>query len=98
VKTNWRIDDAVAPRSSAIKSAGSEAIFFPELRSAIADIAAFMDDDEGPDFNAAQQRAIDAYSSELLPTVLGGEWSRGKTLRPSAQHRMRGRTILPARP
>jgi hypothetical protein len=43
-----------------------------------ADIAAFMDDDEGPDFNAAQQRAIDAYSSELLPTVLGGKWSRGK--------------------
>ena len=53
-------------------------MFFPELRAAIADIAAFMDDDEGSDFNAAQQRAIDAYSGQLLPTVLGGEWSRGK--------------------
>jgi hypothetical protein len=53
-------------------------MFFPELRAAIVDVAAFMDDDEGPDFNAAQQRAIDAYSSELLPRVLGGEWSRGK--------------------
>jgi hypothetical protein len=31
-----------------------------------------MDDDEGPNFDAAQQRAVDAYSSELLPMVLGG--------------------------
>jgi hypothetical protein len=53
-------------------------MFFPELRAAIADIAAFMDDDEGPDFDAAQQRAVDAYRNELLPTVLGGEWSRGQ--------------------
>ena len=32
-------------------------MFFPELRAAIADIAAFMDDDEGPNFDAAQERA-----------------------------------------
>jgi hypothetical protein len=56
-------------------------MFFPELRAAIADIAAFMDDDEGPDFDAAQQRAVDAYRNELLPTVLGGEWSRGRPRR-----------------
>ena len=53
-------------------------MFFPELRAAIADIAAFMDDDEGPNFDTAQQRAVDAYRNELLPTVRGGEWSRGK--------------------
>jgi hypothetical protein len=41
-------------------------------------IAAFMDDDEGPNFDAAQQRAVDAYGAELLPTVLGGAWSRGQ--------------------
>jgi hypothetical protein len=51
---------------------------FPQLTAAITDIAAFMDDDEGPNFDAAQQRAVDAYSTELLPTVLGGEWSRGQ--------------------
>jgi hypothetical protein len=51
---------------------------FPELKAAIADIAVFMYDDEGSDFDAAQQRAIDACSSEMLPAVLGGEWSRGK--------------------
>jgi ATP-dependent DNA ligase len=50
---------------------------FPELKAAIADIAVFMDDDEGPNFDAAQQRAVDAYSTELLPTALGGEWTRG---------------------
>src|SRR6516225_3971773 len=53
-------------------------MFFPELRAAIAEIAAFKDDDEHPNFDAAQQRAVDAYRNELLPTVLGGEWSRGK--------------------
>jgi hypothetical protein len=53
-------------------------MLFPELRAAIADIAAFMDDDEGPNFDAAQQRAVDAYRNELLPMVLGGEWSRGQ--------------------
>ena len=53
-------------------------MFFPELRAAIAEIAAFMDDDEHPNFDAAQQRAVDAYRNELLPMVLGGEWSRGK--------------------
>jgi hypothetical protein len=51
---------------------------FPQLTAAIADIAAFMDDDEDPNFDAAQKRAVDAYSTELLPTVLGGEWSRGQ--------------------
>jgi hypothetical protein len=42
----------------------------PELKAAIADIAVFMDDDEGPNFDAAQQRAADAYRNELLPMVL----------------------------
>jgi hypothetical protein len=51
---------------------------FPQLTAAITDIVAFMDDDEGPNFDAAQQRAVDAYRNELLPTVLGGEWSRGQ--------------------
>jgi hypothetical protein len=51
---------------------------FPQLTAAIADIAAFMDDDEGPNFDAAQQRAIDCYRDEMLPMVLGGEWSRGQ--------------------
>jgi hypothetical protein len=53
---------------------------FPQLTAAIADIAAFIDadDDESPDFDAAQQRAVDAYRNELLPMVLGGEWSRGR--------------------
>src|SRR6516225_1382183 len=51
---------------------------FPQLTAAIADIAAFMDDDEGPNFGAARQQAVDAYSAELLPTALGGEWTRGQ--------------------
>ena len=51
---------------------------FPQLTAAIADIAAFMDDDEGPNFDAARQQAVDAYSAELLPTALGGEWTRGQ--------------------
>jgi hypothetical protein len=51
-------------------------LFFPELRAAIADIAAFMNDDEDPNFDAAQQRAVDAYNTELLPTALGGEGCR----------------------
>jgi hypothetical protein len=29
-------------------------------------------------FDAAQQRAVDAYGTELLPTALGGEWTRGQ--------------------
>ena len=53
-------------------------MLFPELRAAIADIAAFMDDDEDPNFDAAQQRAVDAYRNELLPAALGGEWTRGQ--------------------
>ena len=53
-------------------------MLFPELRAAIADVAAFMDDDEDSNFDAAQQRAVDAYGAELLPTVLGGAWSRGQ--------------------
>jgi hypothetical protein len=51
---------------------------FPQLTDAIADIAAHADDDESLDFDAAQQRAVDAYGNELLPTVLGGEWTRGQ--------------------
>jgi hypothetical protein len=51
---------------------------FPQLTAAIADIAAFMDDDEGPNFGAARQQAVDAYSAEPLPTALGGEWTRGQ--------------------
>jgi len=51
---------------------------FPQLTAAIADIAAFMDDDEDPNFDAARQQAVDAYSAELLPTALGGEWTRGQ--------------------
>jgi hypothetical protein len=39
-------------------------MLFPELRAAIADIAAFMDDDEDPNFDAARQRAVDAYSTD----------------------------------
>jgi hypothetical protein len=42
-------------------------MLFPELRAAIADIATFMDDDEDPNFDAAQQRAIDCYRDEMLP-------------------------------
>jgi hypothetical protein len=53
-------------------------MLFPELRAAIADIATFMDDDEGPNFDAARQRAVDAYRNELLPAALGGEWTRGQ--------------------
>jgi hypothetical protein len=53
-------------------------LMFPQLTAAIADIAAFMDDDEDPNFDAARQQAVDAYSTELLPTVLGGKWSRGQ--------------------
>ena len=53
-------------------------LMFPQLTAAIADIAAFMDDDEGPDFDAAQQRAVDCYRDEMLPALLGGEWSRGQ--------------------
>jgi hypothetical protein len=41
-------------------------MLFPELRVAIADIAAFMDDDEDSEFDAARQRAVDAYRNELL--------------------------------
>jgi hypothetical protein len=36
------------------------------------------DDDQGPDLDAAQQRAIDAYSDEMLPAILGGAWSCGQ--------------------
>jgi hypothetical protein len=54
-------------------------LMFPQLIAAIGDIAAFMDDDdEGPNFDAAQQRAVDAYRNELLPAALGGAWSRGQ--------------------
>jgi hypothetical protein len=57
-------------------------MFFPELRAAITDIAAFMDDDEGPDFNAAQQRAIDAYGSELLPRCSGASGRAASPVHP----------------
>ena len=51
---------------------------FPQLTAAIADIATFIRDDEDPNFDAAQQRAVDAYRNELLPAALGGEWTRGQ--------------------
>jgi hypothetical protein len=50
---------------------------FPQLTAAIADIAAFIDD-EGKKLGAARQRAIDSYRDEMLPALLGGEWSHGQ--------------------
>jgi hypothetical protein len=53
-------------------------LMFSQLTAAIADIAVFMDDDEDPNFDAAQQRVIECYRDEMLPALLGGEWSRGQ--------------------
>jgi hypothetical protein len=53
-------------------------IFFPELRAAIAEVAAVIGRDEGPDLDIAQQRVVDAYRNELLSSVLRGSWSCGR--------------------
>jgi hypothetical protein len=58
-------------------------MMFPELTAAIAEAATFNGRHNhggrsGCDLCAAQRRAVMAYCSELLPTVLSGEWTTPK--------------------
>jgi hypothetical protein len=49
---------------------------FPVLTAALTEIAGL---DEGSELNAAREGAVDAYGNELLPAILGGEWTYGGT-------------------
>jgi hypothetical protein len=54
---------------------------FPVLTAALAQIAKLS---EGVELDAARQQAINAYGSEMLPAVLGGNWAYGGTEPPWA--------------
>jgi len=47
---------------------------FPALTAALVHIASLG---EGSKLDAAREQAIDAYASELLPAILGGDWVHG---------------------
>jgi len=57
---------------------------FPVLTAALTEIAGL---DEGSELNAARERAVDAYGNELLPAILGGEWTYGPSCRGRTQSR-----------
>jgi hypothetical protein len=47
---------------------------FPQLTAALTQIARL---DEGSRMDTARGQAVDAYGSELLPAILGGDWVHG---------------------